>query len=389
VTDQLRDDTSYMLEALALAARTPRRTWPNPPVGALVVRPDGRLVGRGAHHGPATSHAEAVALDEAGEQARGATLYCTLEPCNHHGRTPPCAPRVAASGVSRVVVGVKDPNPRVAGGGLRLIRDSGVNVALGVAAAECTELIWPFVATAAFARPFVLLKTATSIDGRFAPAASHGRAPAPLYLTGTEARRDVHRLRRWSDLVLVGAGTVLADRPALDGRLAAADDACPAADPRPGYVDTDLGVEIEWPGRCALAFGGCERADAARVRAIETRGITVVLCAERHGRVDPSSLLARLAGVGVYSVLLEGGPRLARSFLAQGLVDRWVSFVAPAVLGEGPGWPDAAPGADDQAPGWSRFALTRCTRVGADARLVYDRTPFDETVRRLTAATEA
>ena len=159
-----------MSEALRLAALVEHRPWPNPPVGAIVVR-DGEVVGRGAHQGPGTAHAEVLALREAGARARGATLYCTLEPCNHQGRTPPCTPAVVASGVSRVVVAMRDPNPKVAGGGLERLLDAGIGITLGVCADDALELVWPFVATGAFRRPFVWLKTATSLDGRFAPEA--------------------------------------------------------------------------------------------------------------------------------------------------------------------------------------------------------------------------
>jgi diaminohydroxyphosphoribosylaminopyrimidine deaminase/5-amino-6-(5-phosphoribosylamino)uracil reductase len=296
---------------------------------------------------------------------------------------------VAASGIRRLVLGVRDPNPHVVGGGLSLIRAAGVAATLGVAGEECLDLIWPFVVTGAFARPFVLLKTATSLDGRFAPPPGPG-TPAPVYLTGAEARRDVHRLRRWADLLLVGAGTIRADQPTLDGRLAGDQDRCPAADPMPGYVDADLGVLAPWRRRGHLAFGGRESARPESVRAVEERGGTAVLCEEHDGQVVPASLLDRLAGVGVHALMIEGGPRLALAFLAGGLVDRWVSFVAPAFLGAGPGWPPVDRGGGEaDPPATGRFHLTRCDRVGDDARLVYDRVCFGEVRRQLTAAPEA
>lgn len=376
------DDRSFMLQAIGIAARIPRRPWPNPPVGALVVRDDGRVVGRGAHHGPGTPHAEMAALEEAGELARGATLYCTLEPCNHQGRTSPCAPRVAASGIRRLVVGVLDPNPDVPGGGLEVVRRAGIETAVGTAAEEALELIWPFVATGAFRRPYIQLKTATSVDARFAPSRDPAGAPGVVYLTGLEARGEVHRLRRWSDLVLVGSRTILADRPQLDGRLAAGTD-CPAAEPAPGYVDTDLSVEATWPGRRHLVFGGCDSSRPERRAAAEQAGGTVILCEEKASRVSPTSIVSQLFEAGIRTVLLEGGATLAHSFLAAGLVDRWVSFVAPAVLAGGPTWPPAA-----EALRTDAFSLTRCARVGEDARLVFDRLPFDVTLRRLAAQPE-
>lgn len=378
----LSDDRRFMREAIRLAARVPARTWPNPPVGALVVDGGGRVVGRGSHRGPGSPHAETVALDEAGCRARGATLYCTLEPCNHQGRTPPCAPRVAASGIRRLVVGVADPNPTVAGGGLDVVRRAGVQVTVGVSGDEALELAWPFVATRAFERPYVVLKTATSLDARFAPPARTGPAE-PAYLTGPEARRKVHGMRRWSDLVLVGAGTIAADRPRLDGRLATDNDLCPASDPLRGCVSTDLGADPGWRGP-HIVFGGRRSARADRARDIEAAGGTVVLCEERDGRIVPSALLDGLAALGIRTVLLEGGPSLAASFLEAGLVDRWVAFVAPILLGDGPSWPCRAGGADARAS----FHLTRCSRTGADAVLVHDRTRFADTLAALTKGRE-
>lgn len=376
------DDCRHLREAIHVAARIPGRTWPNPPVGALVVRDDGRVVGRGAHHGPGTRHAEVVALDEAGDQARGATLYSTLEPCNHHGRTPPCAPRVAGSGIRRLVVGIRDPNPSVAGGGLGVVRDAGIDVTLGVCGNEALELVWPFVATRGFARPFVLLKTATSLDGRFAPPGAPSGTPA--YLTGEDARREVHRMRRWSDLVLVGARTLRLDRPRLDARLVTDDDDCPAADPLRGYLDTDLSEEPCWTGSW-LAAAGCQAASAERVGVIQQAGGTVVRCAECEGGIAPASVVERVAAMGVHAVLLEGGPSVAAAFLAAGLVDRWVGFVAPTVLGAGPTWP--SPASVATAP--RLFHLTRVDRSGRDVRLVHDRVSFDDTLRLLTREREA
>jgi diaminohydroxyphosphoribosylaminopyrimidine deaminase / 5-amino-6-(5-phosphoribosylamino)uracil reductase len=384
VHNSVPDDRSLMLEAIRLAGTIPARPWPNPPVGALVVDAVGRVVGRGAHHGPGRPHAETIALEEAGSRARGATLYCTLEPCNHQGRTPPCAPRVAESGIARLVIALRDPNPNVAGGGAARVARAGVPVTVGVAAEEAAELLWPFVATRAFTRPYILLKTATSLDGRFAPPRDAG-VTGPVYLTSVDSRREVHRLRRWADLVLVGSRTILADRPTLDGRLASSDRDCPDAEPRPGYADTDLSVNASWPGRPHLVFGGRESARSERAREIEASGGTVVVCDERDGRVVPTALVEALTGAGVHTVMLEGGPALAQSFLAAGLVDRWVAFVAPIVLGGGPTWPGSSAPELEAEPMPTSFSLTRCRHVGADAMIVLDRLPFADTVRRLAA----
>ncbi len=365
-----------MAEALRLAARIPVRPWPNPPVGAVLVR-DGRVVGRGAHHGPGTDHAEVVALREAGTLARGATLYCTLEPCNHDGRTPPCAPLVAASGVARLVAAIRDPNPGVTGGGLARVRQAGVEVTLGVMAEEALESVWPFVCTGAFARPFVLLKTAVSLDGHFAPPAGQRTADEPAYLTGPAARREVHVLRRWSDVVVVGERTMAADRPILDGRLAGDGDVCPGLDPLPAYVDTDLSLQRGWP-RPFWVFVGADRAAGPAGHGIERHGGTVVPCAVRDGHVAPESLVAEFGRRGGHCLMVEGGPRLAAAFLDAGVVDRWVCYVAPVVLGDGPTWPERE----------SRraFHLTRAGAVGPDARLVFDREPFHATLADLVTS---
>ena len=364
-----------MAQALRLAARVDRRPWPNPPVGALVVR-RGEVVGRGAHQGAGTLHAEIVALREAGERARGATLYCTLEPCNHQGRMPPCAPAVAASGIARLVIAVRDPNPLVAGGGLEVALGAGITVTLGVGADEALDMMWPFVATCAFRRPFVWLKTATSIDGRFAPAARAGRSP--VYLTSDASRHEVHVLRRWSDVVLVGSRTVDADRPRLDTRLVTNEDSCPALDPSPAVATSRTELEEgRWWARPHIVFAG-SRGRAQAATAAPATGATVVACEDCEDGVAPASMVAGLKALGVYTLLVEGGPRLAASFLAAGLVDRWIAYTAPMVLGSGPGWPDYSPPSEG-------LTLTRVTRCGSDVKAVWDRVPFEATRDRLTS----
>lgn len=362
-------DAAFMAEALRLAASAPGRPWPNPPVGAVVAR-GGRIVGRGAHHGPGTPHAEAVALAEAGELARGATLYVTLEPCNHTGRTPPCAPAVAASGVTRVVVAMRDPNPLVKGGGCRFLREHGLNVQIGAGAAEALELVWPFAATDGFQRPFVELKSAVSLDGRFAPPPAARGEAAPVYLTGEPARRLVHERRRWSDAVVIGEGTARADRPRLDGRLADGRPGVPASEPVAVCLDTDL----SWSGGLGrapfLVVAGENARRSPNLEAVAAAGGEVVFCREQDGRLDLRAALAALRARGLCALLFEGGPALSAALLRAGVVDRWRQFVAPVVLGDGVGW---AAGPPPSAPG---FTLTRCEAVAGDAMLVHDRLPF-------------
>jgi len=365
-------DDRFMAEALDLARRIPRRPWPNPPVGAVVVR-DGEVVGRGAHHGAGLPHAEWLALREAGERARGATLYLTLEPCNHHGRTPPCTDAILRAGVARVVIGVRDPNPHVKGAGMDRLLGEGVTVALGVGAADGLELIWPFVVTDGFARPYVELKTAVSLDGRFGPRQHpNTAAPEPIYLTGEAARREVHLRRRWLDLVLVGRGTAAADRPRLDTRLVPLEAACPAAEPLGGYVDTRLSLQAGLRREHCLVF--CAQDAPGEPPA----GCEALRCPAGADGIHPAALLEVAAARQVCGVLVEGGPRLAASFLAAGLVDRWTQYTAPVVLGDGVTWPDGFRAAADG------FTLTRSEPVGDDLRTTWDRLDFAATLRRLS-----
>jgi len=361
-----------MTEALDLARRIPRRTWPNPPVGAVVVKA-GEVVGRGAHHGAGLPHAEWLALREAGASALGATLYLTLEPCNHHGRTPPCTEAILRAGIARVVIGVRDPNPRVKGAGMDRLLGEGVEVTLGVGARECLELIWPFVASDGFVRPYVELKTAVSLDGRFGPRQRpNAAAPGPTYLTGEDARREVHVRRRWLDLVLVGRGTAAADRPRLDTRLVPLDAACPAAEPLGGYVDTRLSLATGLRRERGLVF--CAHDAPGEPPA----GFEALRCPAGVDGIHPAALLEAASARQVCAVLLEGGPRLAASFLAAGLVDRWTQYTAPVVLGDGVTWPEGFSAAG------GGFTLTRSEPIGADLRTSWDRLDFAATLRRLS-----
>ena len=366
-------DRGFLGEALDLAVRIPHRPWPNPPVGAVVVQ-GGEVVGRGAHHGAGEPHAERVALAEAGELARGATLYCTLEPCHHHGRTPPCTEAILTAGVRRVVAGLADPNPPAAGGAAHL-QAAGLDVVVGVLSADCLDLVWPFVATDGFARPYVELKTATSLDGRFGGA----RDPVgqPTYLTGAAARADVHRRRRWVDLVLVGHGTARHDHPRLDARLATAPGDGPAQDPLAGCVVSSVATDTRLDRDHWLVFHP-EGKNATLAPGAEGVG-----CAQgSDGRVDPAAIVAACRERGIHALMVEGGPQLAASFLAADLVDRWVHYQAPVVLGEGPSWPAASTPT-------TRFTLTRHDRCGDDLCTVWDRRDFAAALATLSGPEEA
>jgi diaminohydroxyphosphoribosylaminopyrimidine deaminase/5-amino-6-(5-phosphoribosylamino)uracil reductase len=313
-------DAAFMGEALELAETGRGRTHPNPRVGALLVR-DGVVVGRGAHMGPGTAHAEAAALAEAGGTARGATLYCTLEPCNHFGMTPPCADAIVAAGVARAVVAMRDPNPLVDGRGFEKLRRGGVSVTLleGEPARRAARQNEPFVKYIETGLPLVTYKAAVSLDGKVAAAGGDAR-----WISGAASRAAVHRLRAGSDAVMVGAGTVRRDDPELTVRDAAGRD----------------------PVRVVVSRGG-ELPPRAKVLAAAATP-TIVLCdrppaaAARVAQVDYVSTggdlvagLRELARRGLLDILCEGGPSLAAGLLGAGLLDRLLVFVAPLVIGRG------------------------------------------------------
>ncbi len=314
-----------MRVALTLARRGLGTTWPNPSVGCVIVR-DEMVVGRGWTAPGGRPHAETVALATAGRRARGATAYVTLEPCSHHGQTPPCAAALAEAGVARVVYATQDPDPRVDGGGERTLRRSGVSVLAGVLEADARELNRGFIARVAKNRPFVTLKTASSLDGRIALASRKSR-----WITGEIARAAGHALRAQHDAVLVGAGTVRADDPLLTVRLPGlpyrppvrivAAGAKPVPTQRRLFRSTRAGpVWIVMPrGR-----------SAAKVPKAVAR---VVLAARPNARPAPQTILAALAEAGITRLLIEGGGDIAASFIKAGLVDRIVWFRAPTSIG--------------------------------------------------------
>lgn len=335
-------DEAFMGLALELAAGARRRTAPNPWVGAVVVAagPRGPLVvGRGATEPPGGRHAEVVALDEAGASARGASLYVTLEPCCHVGRTGPCVEAIVAAGIARVVVGLEDPDPAVDGKGLAALEEAGVEVRRGVLDEEAADQLAAYVVHRRTGRPRVVLKLAMTLDGRIAAPDGSSR-----WITGGEARADAHRLRADADAVLVGAGTVRADDPALTVRL-----------PGPGGGDGE-GGGLRQPLRVVLGTV----AEGAAVRpALELRG-------------DLGGVLDELGRRGVLEVLVEGGARVAHDFHAAGLVDRYVLYLAPGLFGGDDARPAfAGPGAPTIGELW-RGRLVAVERLGEDLKLVLD-----------------
>lgn len=309
------------LMARALVAARRHRPSPNPRVGAVLARGDDVLA-IGAHRRAGDAHAEIVALGTAGGRAKGADLYVTLEPCNHFGLTPPCAEAIVAAGVRRVYFGCPDPNPHVRGGGVRLLRRAGITVVEGVRRAEAEELVRDFAKAMKESLPFVTLKLAQTLDGRIAT-----RTGDTKWVTGAEARKEAHRLRRDHDAVMVGIGTVLADDPALTVRL--------VRGPSPQRVIVDS--RLRTPPRAAALKGGaivlCAEAPPRRRAALERAGAEIVVCPGRDGRVDLRKGMKALAKRGILAVLVEGGGELAGSLLEAGLVDHAVLFVSPRIVG--------------------------------------------------------
>jgi diaminohydroxyphosphoribosylaminopyrimidine deaminase/5-amino-6-(5-phosphoribosylamino)uracil reductase len=330
-----------MLRACALAAQGLGATSPNPVVGAVVLDRSGHVVGEGWHEQAGGPHAEVHALDAAGDRAAGGTLVVTLEPCAHVGRTPPCTDAVLRAGVARVVVGVADPVAGHGGGSDRL-RTAGVDVETGTEADACERVNEAWLLHARTGRPYVTLKVAVTVDGRVAATDGSSR-----WITSEEARADAHRLRAQCDAVLVGVGTVLADDPHLTVR------------------GPDGSLARRQPWRVVLDSHDRVPRDA-KVR--DDAAPQLVLQGSDGGRLSPADALRSCAEIPVQHVLVEGGPRVAASFLDAGLVDRVVAYVAPALMGSGPSALEGGAGSPTIAR-LRRFRLDDVTQVGGDVRL--------------------
>jgi diaminohydroxyphosphoribosylaminopyrimidine deaminase/5-amino-6-(5-phosphoribosylamino)uracil reductase len=327
---------------------------PNPHVGAAVIK-DGQVVGAGHHDRAGHDHAEVVALREAGPRAAGATLYVTLEPCNHQGRTPPCTDAITSAGVTRVVIGCRDPNPNVAGGGVERLRAAGIQVDVGCREAEARRLIAPWTKYVTDGIPYVILKLALSLDGRIA-----SRTGASKWVTGAEARARVHLLRAQCDAVVIGIGTALADDPRLTVRSA------PGQSPLRVVFDTKLRLpptaRLVQTAREVPTWVVCSTdAPTSEEERLVERGVEVLrVPTSAEGRLDPLAALRALAERGIVTALVEGGAELVGSLLAGEVADELHAFIAPILLGPrgrpgavdwaGPATPGEAPGIQD--PQW-------------------------------------
>ncbi len=354
------EDQIFMRRALELASRTQGLTSPNPLVGAVVVR-SGAVVGAGYHRAAGTPHAEIEALEEAGKSARGATLYVTLEPCVHQGRTGPCVPAVLAAVIGRVVVATADPNPMVNGRGISALRAGGVEVKVGILEAEARELNRAFFTYMVERRPLVTLKAACSLDGKLA-----GSDLTSRWITGEHARQEAHRLRSHADAIVVGIRTVLIDDPLLTVRLPEPWPREPLRVVVDSQARTPLTARVFTAGRPErTVIAVTELAPEHRVKMLETTGATVLRLPARDGRVDLSLLLRALAEREVTAVLLEGGGTLNAAFLEAGLVDRVALFVAPLLLG-GTSAPGLLGGAGRSLKEAFRLSGVAVRRVGDD-----------------------
>ena len=353
-------DQRFMSLALSLGRRGMGRVWPNPAVGCVIVQ-GVRIVGRGWTQDGGRPHAEPMALAQAGEAARGATAYVTLEPCAHHGKTPPCAEALIAAGIARVVTALEDPDPRVSGGGHAMLRAAGISVTAGVLHQEAEQDHAGFLSRVTEGRPFLTLKLANSFDGRIATATGESK-----WITGPEARRMVHMMRARHDAVLVGGGTARADDPGLTVRgLGIAHPTVRVVASRRLDLPLD-GTFAHTARETPLWLCHGSDADPILVRTWADLGATLIPCAVARSRqLDPRSVLSVLGAAGLTRVFCEGGGAFAASLLAAGLVDEVIGFTAGIMIGA-EGRPSLGAMGTDHLAQAPRFALKEVRALGGD-----------------------
>lgn len=322
----MKNDQYYMQLALDLAASAKGKTNPNPLVGAVIVK-DGSIVGTGLHRKAGEPHAEVHAFRMAGEHAKDATLYVTLEPCSHFGKTPPCANLVKQSGVKRVVVAMQDPNPSVAGRGINLLRDAGIEVEVGVLEEQAHRLNERFIHNMLTSRPFVISKFAMTLDGKIATYSGHSQ-----WITGEEARENVHELRNEVDAILVGIGTVLKDNPALTTRLKERTCKNPIRIVLDRELRTPLNAQIVQTEEAKTILVTAED-QQHKASAFENLGVELLYVPVIDSKLDLNAMLDELYKRGITDLLVEGGGEVNASFLRNGLIQKFLVYVAPKVLG--------------------------------------------------------
>lgn len=351
------EDHLHMTRALALAQQGLFSTTPNPRVGCVIVK-DGVVVGEGWHARAGGPHAEVHALRAAGVRANGATAYVTLEPCSHHGRTPPCANALIDAGITRVVAAMRDPNPQVAGQGFELLTLAGISVQVGLLEQEARELNIGFISRMTRGRPWLRLKTASSLDGKTALLNGESK-----WITGAAARADVQRWRARACVILTGSGTVLADDPLMNVR-----DFETPRQPLKVIVDSQLSTPPSAKILLGGAFIACAEADYLRRAALESAGAQILELPGAEGRVDLVALLREFGRQGINEVHVEAGATLNGALLAAGLVDEWIAYQAPLVLGHAARGLFNLPALTEMAARQA-FELRDTRMVGGDIRL--------------------
>jgi diaminohydroxyphosphoribosylaminopyrimidine deaminase/5-amino-6-(5-phosphoribosylamino)uracil reductase len=330
-------DEKYMKEAVRLARKGMGRTSPNPMVGAVIVR-NGRIIASGFHKKAGADHAEVDALKKISTKAvSDDVLYVTLEPCHHYGRTPPCTEAILNSGLKKVVIGMRDPNPKVLGGGAAYLQKKGVHVSIGVLESECSRLNEAYIQFVKTGRPFVLAKSALTMDGWTATSSGHSK-----WITNEQSRTFVHRLRDRVDGILVGVGTIMADDPLLTPRLKNRS----GRDPVRVVLDTHLRMPLK-----AKVLNHSSNADTLVMvgegvspdlcRRIEKKGVLAIICPTKQGRVDLPAMLDLLGKLSITSLLVEGGSTVMGSFIRERLINKFHIVMAPKILGGGDGIPMA------------------------------------------------
>lgn len=320
-------DEKYMQLALDLAASAKGNTNPNPLVGAVIVK-NGVIVGTGLHRKAGEPHAEVHAFRMAGEHAMGATLYVTLEPCSHYGKTPPCADLVKESGVSRVVVAMQDPNPAVAGRGIQLLQDAGIVVEVGVLEQQARRLNERFIHNMLTHRPFVISKFAMTLDGKIATHTGHSK-----WVTGEAAREDVHNIRHEIDGILVGVGTVIADNPSLTTRLKQGYGKNPTRIIMDSSLRTPDNANVLNTEDAPTILVCSDDVSQEKIHLFTEKGVTVLPVPKNEYGLQIDEMLEKLYMHGITDILLEGGSKINASFLQQGAIDKYVVYIAPKVLG--------------------------------------------------------
>jgi len=358
------EEMRFMRRALRLAERGRGMAHPNPLVGAVLVK-GGKVLGEGWHRGPGREHAEVLALREAGRSARGATLYVTLEPCNHEGNTPPCTQAILRAGINRVVFATRDPNPRVKGKGAEFLRGRGVRVEWGLLEEQARLLNQDWEKFIVTGLPFVTLKVGMTADGKIATRTGKSR-----WITGEKARRRVHAMRRAADAVMTGIGTVMSDDPELTVREVPLRG---AQNPLRVLLDSRLRIPLASrlaEGRPPTVVITTRRHNTAKAERLRERGVRVVAVGSSKGRVDVGEALKLLGEEGVVDLLVEAGATLNAALVESGLADRLVLFVAPRVFGGSgsPAWMGGE-GVEDLADSFD-FAWHKAERVGDDLMLV-------------------